>query len=129
MSEETTAKAEPKPKAAPRKRATAAAKEGEKLPSTTPKKDLGPFEDNATPVGAALEATLEEVDYTIDFESDEAFTVTKGDVFVAVRQINQRNVVEVAPAGWVGPGQIFAPYQIAFLEKALAEVKKKLRKS
>lgn len=92
---------------------------------------LGPFQDTARPVGAALEATTapDSIDTDADFETTEAFTVTEGDVVVSVRQHNNRNIVEVSPAGWNGPGQIFAPYQAKLLHKALGQVVKKVKSS
>ena len=90
---------------------------------------LGPFQDTARPVGAALDATTDpdSIDTNVDFESNEAFTVTEGDVLVAVREHNNRNIVEVVPVGWQGPGQVFAPYQAKLLHKALGKVIKKLK--
>lgn len=128
----------PKAPAAP---AAASAAEGEKLPtpakSKTPKPRAekpeapagDPFIDAAPPVGAALEKLTEpeEIDVTVDFPTTEAFTITEGDVQVAVVQVNQRNIVQIAPAGWVGPGQVFAPYQAKLLHKALGQLIKKLK--
>lgn len=92
--------------------------------------EFGPFKDVAPPVGAALDATTEpdNIDTTLDFDSNAAFTETVGDVVVAVRQHNNRNIVEIAPAGWTGPGQVFAPYQAKLLHQALGKVVKKLHK-
>lgn len=90
--------------------------------------DFGPFQDNAPPVGPALDATRETVNTKADFdEKDVPITVSKGDVVVAVRVHNNRNIVEIAPQGWTGPGQIFAPYQVELLIQALREVKSHLR--
>lgn len=121
---------------APAVAAEAQAKKDETTLTSTEAQELenkdggfGPFQDTARPVGAALEATTEsdKIDTTVDFDSTEAFTVTEGDVVVAVRQHNQRNIVEVAPAGWNGGGQIFAPYQAKLLLKALQKVVKKIK--
>jgi hypothetical protein len=91
-----------------------------------------PFVDTAPPVGAALDAVKRdegELRKDADFDSaDVPFTAHKGDVVVSVREVNNRNVVEVTQAGWVGPGQVFAPYQIDALVEALTELRGKLRK-
>jgi len=102
---------------------------GETLPTASaPAASNDPFTDTAPPVGLALELTTEPaaIDTTLDFLDTDPFTITKGDVVVAKRPHNGRNVVEVAPAGWVGPGQVFAPYQAKLLHDALGELIEKL---
>lgn len=148
---ETKAAAKPAPKAtatksaqeseslpgasAPAVAAEAQAKKSETTLTSTEAQDLvskdgdfGPFRDNAPPTGAALDATTDEVDTSVDFRDNVPFTATEGDVYVAVREHNQRNIVEIAPAGWTGPGQVFAPYQVKSLIKALQEVQKGIKK-
>lgn len=88
--------------------------------------DFGPFQDTAPPVGAAVEVIHDEIDTTIDFEAkDVPFTIVEGDIYVAVRQHNNRNVVDIAVAGEVNSAKTLAPYQIKALEKALAKVNAK----
>jgi hypothetical protein len=108
---------------------TLTAGEAEKVASDASEGEFGPFKDTAPPVGAALDATTDpdNIDTSLDFPDTSAFTETVGDVVVAVRQHNSRNVVEIAPAGWTGPGQVFAPYQAKLLHQALGKVVKKLK--
>lgn len=90
--------------------------------------DFGPFQDTAPPVGPAVEALQENLDTTADFDAkDVPFTHVEGDIYVAVRQQNQRNVVDIAVAGEVNSAKTLAPYQIKALHKALGEVLKKLK--
>ena len=105
---------------------TLSADEASKVVKSTGETD--PFQDTAPPVGAALDAVTdtEAIDTTVDFPTTEAFTEIEGDVQVAVRQQNQRNIVEVSTVGWVGPGMQYAPYQAKLLIKALEKVVKKL---
>lgn len=112
---------------AARSETTVTAGEVDKIENS--KGGLGPFQDTARPVGAALEATIapDSIDTNVDFADNEAFTVTEGDVVVAVREHNNRNIVEVVPVGWQGPGQIFAPYQAKLLHQALGKVIAKLK--
>jgi hypothetical protein len=94
------------------------------------KGDFGPFQDTAPAVGAALSAAQGAIDTGIDFDDEHVpLTIVEGDVTVAVKVINQRNVVDVAPTGWSGGGQIFAPYQVKHLIKALQQVEKNTRKT
>lgn len=102
---------------------------GEAVEITGAGGDLGPFQDTAPPTGAALDETIDEdeIDTTVDFPAGEAFTEVVGDVQVSVREHNQRNIVEITPVGWVGPGQVFAPYQVKLLAAALNKAAKRLR--
>jgi hypothetical protein len=93
-----------------------------------------PFVDTAPPVGAAGDAVLKaheatDEDKSIDFDDAAVpFVAYHGDAQVSVRKLNNRNIVEVTTFGWVGPGQVFAPYQVSGLIAALQEVEGKLRK-
>lgn len=91
---------------------------------------FGPFQDTAPPAGAALETVLDSAsDTAYDFNpSDVPFTEIVGDVQLAVRQHNGRNVVEVSQVGWVGPGVTLGAYQIRHLAAAARKVAQKLRK-
>lgn len=91
----------------------------------------GPFTDTAPPVGAALDVLTDNGDAAAVFDFDVAdvpFTVVEGDVQVSVRENHGRAIVEVSPAGWVGPGQVFGANQVPALYKALGQVKGKLKK-
>lgn len=90
--------------------------------------DFGPFQDTAPPVGAAVDAIQDEIDTTVDFNiKDVPLTVTEGDIYVAVRQHNQRNVVDISVAGEVNSAKTIAPYQAKLLLKALQKVVKKIK--
>lgn len=106
---------------------TLTAGEVDKVSKDAGKGEFGPFQDTATPVGSALEATTEPdaIDLTLDFEDETSFTETAGDVFAAKRSHFGRNIVEVGIQGWTGPGFTFAPYQAKLLHEALGKLLKK----
>lgn len=94
------------------------------------KGDFGPFTDNAPPVGAALDAITADEDASVfDFDvEDVPFTIVEGGVQVAVREHLGRNIIEVSPAGWIGPGTTFGANQVKSLLKALHKVDAKTKK-